>query len=606
MTYYKKAKEKHLENYNKLKKRYNTISVIRLLVVILFVFCIYNPFFTEHHIFEVCSVLLFFIFLVLIKIHNTISWEKLFNKNIISINSDEISYLDGITIPFENGKEFIDHKHIYTYDLDIFGENSLFQNINRTSTYVGYKYLSNLLLEKLPENEIKLNQQAVQELTKEIEWRQKLMAIAKINKDSKSNYENLISWSKKKEKQFSKLLNILIYILPIIFVFSIIATIYNPSYISITTSIFIINLIIASCKIKEVKKNLLEVDKVSEIINKYGDILSEIEKKQFKSSRLSELQTKLSDNSNSASRKIKTLSMLFSNIESVQNGMAFLFLNGIFLFHLHALNSLLKWKQNHCREIEKWLSVIGEFEMLNSLANFSYNNPKFVFPLLNNENRIDVENLGHPLVNRNVRICNSISFNNNNLIILTGSNMSGKSTFLRTLGINMLLAGIGSCVCATKANINPLKIVVSMRQTDSLDRKESYFYAEIRRLREIIDNLKVSKCFVILDEILRGTNSDDKKAGTIKIIENLINKNAIGIIATHDLEICKIANDYPNRLFNKCFESKIVDNELIFDYKLKNGICKNKNAIFIMKKMKIIKIGKPPVPLEESQSLTYS
>lgn len=588
MKYYKKAKETHLENYNKLKKKYNRISVIRLLVVMLFVFCVYNSFSTEHHIFKICSILLFICFFVLIKIHDAISWKKLFNKNIISINSDEISYLNGIAIPFENGKELIDHKHMYTYDLDVFGENSLFQNLNRTSTYIGYKNLSNLLLEKLPKNEIKLNQQAIQELTSKIEWRQKLMAIAKINKDSKSNYENLIFWSKKKEKPFSKLLNILRYTLPLIFVFSIIATIYNSSNISVVILIFSINLIIVFSKIKEIKKHLLEVDRISEIINKYGLILSEIEKEQFKSDKLCKLQKKLLNNSNSASGKIKKLSVLFSNIENIQNGMAALFFNGTFLFHLHTLNSLLKWKQDYCGEIEKWLTIIGEFETLNSLANFSYNNPEFVFPLLNDENRIVFENLGHPLVNKNVRICNSISLNDNNLIILTGSNMSGKSTFLRTLGINMILVGIGSCVCAIKANVNPLKIVVSMRQTDSLDKKESYFYAEIKRLREIIDNLKVTKCFVLLDEILRGTNSDDKKTGTIKIIENLINKNTIGIIATHDLEICKTVNNYPNKLFNKCFESKIANNELLFDYKLKNGICRNKNATFLMKKIKII------------------
>ena len=222
------------------------------------------------------------------------------------------------------------------------------------------------------------------------------------------------------------------------------------------------------------------------------------------------------------------------------------------------------------------------------MANFSYNNNGFTFPSLNQDLEIAFTNLGHPLINEEQRVCNDIKFEKDRFIILTGSNMSGKSTFLRTLGINMVLAGIGAPVCASAATLHPLHVIVSMRQKDSLNDGESYFFAEVKRLKKIMDKLDQEICFVLLDEILKGTNSDDKQTGTIEVIKKVISKNAIGCIATHDLDVCKTTADYPDKLRNQCFEVEIIDDELSFDYRLKDGVCKNKSATFIMKKTQII------------------
>ncbi len=227
-------------------------------------------------------------------------------------------------------------------------------------------------------------------------------------------------------------------------------------------------------------------------------------------------------------------------------------------------------------------------EALSSLANLSYNNPGFAFPELNDHYAIRFKDIGHPMIDETKRVSNDISFAEHNFIILTGSNMSGKSTFLRTLGINMVLAGMGAPVCAAAASLHPLPILVSMRQSDSLADSESCFFAEVKRLKFIIDQLKGEVCFILLDEILRGTNSDDKRSGTIGVIENIIHKKAIGAIATHDLEVCLTTAAHPDRLINKCFEVEIIHNELCFDYKLRDGICKNKSATFLMQKMEII------------------
>ena len=227
-------------------------------------------------------------------------------------------------------------------------------------------------------------------------------------------------------------------------------------------------------------------------------------------------------------------------------------------------------------------------ETLQSLANFSYNNPDFCFPMLNNDYEVAFTHMSHPLLKVNHRVSNDVTFQPQSFIILTGSNMSGKSTFLRSLGINMILVRMGSVVCASQATIHPMPILVSMRLSDSLSDSESYFYAEIKRLKQIMDALDNQRAFVLLDEILRGTNSDDKRSGTVEVIHKMIQKKAIGAIATHDIEVCLTADEFPNQLINKCFEVTIENNDLHFDYVLRDGICKNKSATFLMKKIGVI------------------
>ncbi|NJM80390.1 MAG: DNA mismatch repair protein, partial [Flavobacterium sp.] len=327
---------------------------------------------------------------------------------------------------------------------------------------------------------------------------------------------------------------------------------------------------------------------INKIIKQYSLMIESIEQESFKSAKLERLQKELHQNTTKASVSFRQLSRLFSMLDSANNPIMALLLNGCFLYHIHGLKALIHWKTEKAKYLENWLAIIGEFEMLNSLANFSYNNPTFTFPVLNDDYEVSFTEMSHPLLNENNRVANTISFQPQSFIILTGSNMSGKSTFLRSLGVNMVLAGIGSVVCATKASIHPMPILVSMRLSDSLADSESYFYAEIKRLKQIMDALENKRSFVLLDEILRGTNSDDKRSGTVAVIQKMVAQNAIGAIATHDIEVCLITNDNPEQLINKCFEAEIHQNDLHFDYKLRDGICKNKSATFLMQKIGVI------------------
>jgi DNA mismatch repair ATPase MutS len=249
---------------------------------------------------------------------------------------------------------------------------------------------------------------------------------------------------------------------------------------------------------------------------------------------------------------------------------------------------LFSWKNRYSGSLKTWLETIGEAESINSIANFRFNNPGYCFPEINTAFEIGFKNAGHPLIPAEKRICNDVQFHKNYLMILSGSNMSGKSTFLRTIGINMVLSGAGAPVCASAATVHCLPLYTSMRLSDSLTENESYFFAEIKRLQWIRNTLDRQVVFVLLDEILRGTNSDDKQHGTIKIIKKLTEQKAIGVLATHDLEVCAMALEDPLHLFNKCFEVEIIRNNLHFDYQLRDGFCKNRSASFLMEKLGII------------------
>ena len=590
MEIYKAKKIRFSTALTAINKKYNSISVLRLLTIVLFFISCYYYIKTSDIIFVVASIVLFGAFVILMRIHSKLVFEKQVHQALFDINENEIEYLERNKIPFENGQEFNDFNHPYAYDLDVFGDHSLFQNLNRTATFIGKKTLANQLLALAPNKEITRNQQAVKELSNKLDWRQEFLAFAKIGNDSQSNYETLLKWSTFNSTPLSKISVFISYFSPLLFLGFLIAyaVTSNIFFVSVLSYLFVFHLIVLGRFMKRIQSEIANSTNIDKTIHQYSLLLQKIEEETFQSEKLIGLQQKLVFKKEKASVHLKQLAGLFSKMDSISNFVTAIVFNGTFLFNLHVLQSLIQWKNDHAEALEEWLEVIGELELLNSLANMSYNNPEFVYPTLNTNFEIDFTDLSHPLLNEKTRIGNDVRFHPESFMILTGSNMSGKSTFLRSLGINMVLTGIGSSVCASQANVHPLPVLVSMRLSDSLSDSESYFFAEIKRLKQIMDELENRPAFVLLDEILRGTNSDDKRNGTIEVVKKVIGKKAIGAIATHDIEVCLTTNDYPSILTNKCFEVEIVNNDLHFDYKLRDGICKNRSATFLMKKMGVI------------------
>jgi len=590
MEIYKNNSQNYSQELKAINTKYNSISFLRLISVLSLLASIFYYIKTSESIYVIAAVVLFASFVFLMRIHSKLSFQKKVKTALVAINENETTYLERESIPFEDGAEFNDFHHPYAYDLDIFGGHSLFQNLNRTATFIGKKTLAKQLLTLLPNDEILKNHEAVQELSKKLNWRQEFLAFAKVGQDSEAFYKTLLKWSVFNSKPLSNIAVFISYAFPTLFFgcflgYLLTSNLILLKYISI---LFVINLTILGYFTKRIQMEIAQSDNINKIISQYSLLVQKIENESFQSEKLKALQQKLYFKNQKASVHLQKLAELFSKMESIGNFVTALLFNGTFLFNIHVLKAMIAWKKEHAVALEEWLEVIGEFEMLNSLANFAYNNPDFVYPTLNSDYEISFSNLSHPLLNPDTRIGNEVQFQPQSFMILTGSNMSGKSTFLRSLGINMVLSGMGSAVCASQANVHPLPVLVSMRLSDSLSDSESYFFAEIKRLKQIMDELQLKPAFVLLDEILRGTNSDDKRNGTIEVLKKVIAKKAIGAIATHDIEVCLTTNDYPNTLTNKCFEVEISNNDLYFDYKLREGICQNKSATFLMKKMGVI------------------
>ena len=591
-TIYQKNIEAETLIVAKLKKVSNLLSALRLVSIVLLLVCLYQLIVIQSAdaIWQNLALVATALFVILLLIYQRNSKKLSYHKALLKLNQQEFDYLTHGKLPFENGKEFIDNSHAHSFDLDLFGEKSLFQHINRTHLSLGKKFLSRLFTETTLADEVIKRQKAVSELSEKINFRQHFAVLAALSQDKSAQTESLKQWTKSGPQNKKGLSFYLAYLLPTLFL--ILTVLYFIDSTLIDTKwigyLFMINLFSVGFNYKSISKELQYSSKTGQTLASYAALVKSIKTTEFQSELLKQKQMELTSNGESAEVVIKKISRLFEQLDTVANMFIFVLFNGVFQYHNHVFFRVQKWKNAHKEDLFKWMNTVAEIEAFNSMANFAYNNKTYVFPLINTDKQFSFSELGHPLIEKDKRVCNDIDFREQRITILTGSNMSGKSTFLRTIGVNLVLAQTGAPICASSATVCPLPLWVSMRLTDSLNDGESYFYAEVKRLKQIVVEAKKQAVFVLLDEILRGTNSDDKTQGTIGVIEKLVDCGATGMIATHDLEVCSIENKHPGVLKNRSFEGLIVNDELFFDYKLRDGICQNKNATFIMKKMEII------------------
>lgn len=590
MSIYTELYTRYLKYNHQLQQRLNWLSFSRLAAFVLFLFVGYRATQTGSALTILGTILLLAAFFILVKWYDRLGQRVVYYKALSKLNQDEIEFIQTNQFPYPRGKEYEDPHHPYSFDLDIFSDGGLYSYLNRCSTSFGKETLAKNLLN--PDiGQIKERQEAIAELRDKIDFRQKLFASGSIHQGKEKDLEKLMAWQQEGGSLIHKGLYYFLMILPTVTLGSLLfyfAT-ENELAFRLFYSSFIINLLVAFSFAKKITSQLSVSSSVTKILQRYRDQLALIENEDFHSALLRRFQASLKTNSQPASVLLKQLASLFEYLESIINLLVSILLNGLFLFHVHILYRLGKWKQQHRSKIGPWLQIIGEVEALGSFSNFAFNNPSFCFPQLSGSPVLQGDQLGHPLLPEQKRTCNSVSFDPQRFIILTGSNMSGKSTFLRTLGINLVLARAGSVVCATAFRFYPFNVFVSMRISDSLQDSESFFYAELKRLQAIIQYLKEGHpTFVILDEILRGTNSNDKRNGTIGLIRKLVQEQTFGIIATHDVVVAELVKEYPGSVAAKAFESQIVNDELLFDYKLRDGVCTTLSASFLMKKMGVI------------------
>lgn len=504
----------------------------------------------------------------------------------IAINKDEISVANGEFHHLETGEEFINPTHFYSNDIDLFGKGSFFQNINRTKTIDGKRFLAKLLSENVT-TFIESKQKAIKELSEKAIWRQNFAALASLV-SVKTNSNFIVSWFSNYKSVFPKVLSKVQVVFSLISIALIGLISFGFLPFSYLIFWFFIGLFITGRFLKKTSNLYSETDKVRETFKQYHVLLNEIENEKFDSEILVEKQTIINSESKKASKIFKEFARILDTFDQRNNILIAVLGNGLFLTEIYNACKVEKWISNYKHVVEKWFEVVAFFDAKNSLANFTFNKPNFVFPeIVSHQNVIDGENLGHPLLNASKRVDNNFSIKKEAFFIVTGANMAGKSTFLRTVSLSIVMANCGLPVCAKSYKYAPIKLITSMRTTDSLTEDESYFYSELKRLKFIVDQIENEDYFIILDEILKGTNSKDKAIGSKKFVEKLSKSKSTGIIATHDVSLCALENEFKD-IKNYYFDAEIVNNELHFDYTLKDGICKNMNASFLLQKMEII------------------
>ena len=531
------------------------------------------------------------VFLFLLHIELKISRKINFLKNLIKVNDVEIELLNNKFEQFYEGKEFIDKQHDFVADLDIFGKKSIFQILNRTSTYTGRVKLAGWLINPFQnKSEILQRQEAVQELSEKPEWCLNFMALGIEKNENSDDREIINEWLGETNKFSVGPMNVISVLFPCVTIAVFVLYIFNLLPSGVFTLLFLVNLFITAFNLKIINPIHDTLSRKFYSIDKYVSLIASVESEKFNSIILNTLSSNFYSEVSSSS-SILQLKKSVNKLDFRLNILVAALLNGFLLWDINVVKMIEKWRTKHKDDFIKWIDIIGEFDAFISLGLFTYNHPNYSFPeVVEDQFLIQAENIGHPLINHNNLITNNYVIQGLPKVdLLTGANMAGKSTFLRTIGVNLVISMVGAPVCASKFRFTPIKLFTSLRTNDSLQENESFFYAELKRLQILIQHYQNNvKMFFLLDEILKGTNSKDQHKGSESLIKKIIKLNGVGIVATHDVELPQLQNEFPNQIENLCFEITIDSDKLNFDYKLKPGVCKTMNASFLMKKMEII------------------
>lgn len=492
------------------------------------------------------------------------------------------------------GNEYIKEPHPFANDLDIFGANSLFAHLNRTSTIMGKNTLSDWLLNPLLEaNDILERQNAFKELLTRKTFIEKFRVngIELLN-DTDDNISELEDWIK---NETTTSLNIKLKWL-LITIISINTSILILTILNIIPFHFLINsvCIFGIISLKLERKFDLIHEKISKgllSMNHYAKLLEIICKERFNSDLLNKWQSNILNTQINAIQMLQKGNKIGKMLDQRKNLMLHFFFEGMFGWQIIQLFRIEKWRHRNKNELFKWFEVIGLFDAAISICQYIDKHPSYCFPVISNKKGFFyAKNLGNPLIYNHKCVTNDFSVERPGVfLIITGANMAGKSTYLRTVGINLIMAGIGAPVYATSFIFSPCQVMANLKTSDSLSKQESYFFAELKKLRQIVTELNSGKhLFILLDEILKGTNSNDKLEGSKSFIKKMIEHKSNGILATHDTKLGDMELQYPNIIINYHFSSCINNGNLLFDYKLKPGIVSEFNATFLMQQMGII------------------
>lgn len=583
------------ENINKFKAALRKAktqlfasSMLRLGVFILIIWAVYL--FWENTRWVIASLLIgLIIFFSLISRHTNLRQKRDKLKALLAINQTEIDVLHRNFSKLPAGESYKNPPHAFSQDIDLFGRDSFFQYLNRTALPEGEQALAAFFTENST-TAIGCKQGAINELGQKAAFRQEFSALARLTTDQKETatvksslkaLRNHTYFTPKWAKPLANIFSVISLLVITAFFINLITWMQLAIWL-------IMGLGITGIYIKRVNALSGTVENMQKIFRQYHKLLELLENTSFTSKILVENQNRIASETKKASQILKSFSKTIDALDQRGN-LLFGFLgNGFLLWDLRQSFKLERWMQHYSEKVEAWFAVIAQTDAYNSLGNFAFNHPNYTYPEITNSGTvIKAENAVHPMIPEEEAVTNDFKIDHDQFFIITGANMAGKSTFLRTVALQIVMSNMGLPVCATSCEYSPIKLITSMRTVDSLADEASYFYAELSRLKFIIDQLKTENYFVVLDEILKGTNSEDKAIGSQKFLRKLVASNSTGIIATHDLSLCEVADNLP-QVQNQYFDAQIINDELFFDYKLKEGICQNMNASFLLKKMEIV------------------
>lgn len=575
-----------------VKKQIFRISMLRLALFIAGIAGLYF-FFNQTTLLIVCICLTFLPLFVLVKIHNRFFIRKEWLETQVRIIQEELQALSGDYSSFEDGKEYVNPEHPYSFDLDIFGRRSLFQSINRTCTFFGKVRLAEWLQNHLHEKtSIEKRQEMVREISEHTLFREQFRVAGLVHHGQSSDAEKIQAWSQSPAQYLhAGWVKAFIWGVPVINSLLLITSLAGWTSFSWLGLSFGIFLVLSFGIIKRATYIQETYGKQLKSLNGYARLIALAKAEDWKSAGMQELMERFNLNGQSPIQALQQLSKELDRLDLRNNQFLYVLLEGSIFFQLQEIVRIERWKARYGQHISKWLETVGELDALCSLGTFAYNHPQYTYPELTEKPFCFLATqMGHPLMPASQCVKNDATIPSRPFfLIITGANMAGKSTYLRTIGVNYLLACIGAPVCCERLKLYPNQLITSLRTSDSLSDNESYFFAELKRLKRIIDLLNQGQqLFIILDEILKGTNSMDKQKGSFDLIRQFMQLKANGIIATHDLLLGSLIKQFPEEIRNYCFEADIKENELTFSYKLREGVAQNMNACFLMKKMGII------------------
>lgn len=586
LSFYEEKILKYKANIEKLNYIISKLSILRLLIVGVAIILSYYFYKRENIISLIMSlILLFIIFIIIAYYHNIKINEKKEYEVYININRKGISRIKGEFKENEDkGEEFLKDEHPFVSDLDIFGRNSLFQMINSTKTRFGRSKLFKMLtLESIPtRDEILKKQDAIKELGSKVEWRQSLEVKSTLKKSGTKDIDELLKWAKSKN-EIKPLFKIIPYLFIVITVMSVVLVILNVLPISYLILMFMINYLVVKILTKDLIPIIKLFDKHKKDIEAYTNLLMLIDNENFESIFLKDLKLKLKNNSKSCVKEMKELKKLVDWLGDSSSNAYYLLLNITILSDIFILRNLEEWRKINGDKLKKWLDIMGEFEALSSISNLSFDFENWSYAKIVDEDIVEAIDIGHPMLGERAVVNSFTLTSNEKVALITGSNMSGKSTFLRTIGLNLLLSYIGAPSCSKSFTCGIFSIYTCMRTKDNLEESISSFYAEILRIKILIEAAKKGeKVFFLLDEIFKGTNSKDRHEGAKVLINQLVNNKALGLVSTHDLELCDLEKT-KIWLKNYNFQEYYEKNNIKFDYKLRIGKSKTQNAVHLMK-----------------------